>query len=81
MSNHVLNAAQAAVPLPTVSTPRRWLKALDRGLISVVEVCAALLLAVEIVVCWRAWYRATRCINLWCGRMNWPASCSFGSRC
>jgi tripartite ATP-independent transporter DctM subunit len=36
--------------LPTVSTPRRWLKALDRGLISVVEVCAALLLAVEIVV-------------------------------
>ncbi|EDT10683.1 Tripartite ATP-independent periplasmic transporter DctQ component [Paraburkholderia graminis C4D1M] len=50
MSNHVLNAAQAAVPLPTVSTPRRWLKALDRGLISVVEVCAALLLAVEIVV-------------------------------
>ncbi|CAD6542474.1 Sialic acid TRAP transporter permease protein SiaT [Paraburkholderia kirstenboschensis] len=50
MSNHVLNAAEAAVPLPTVSTPRRWLKVLDRGLISVVEVCAALLLAVEIVV-------------------------------
>ncbi|MDR7007513.1 TRAP transporter large permease [Paraburkholderia strydomiana] len=50
MSNHALNAAQASVPLPTVSTPRRWLKALDRGLISVVEVCAALLLAVEIVV-------------------------------
>ncbi len=50
MSNHVLNAAEAAVPLPTVSTPRRWLKVLDRGLISIVEVCAALLLAVEIVV-------------------------------
>ncbi|WP_027800975.1 TRAP transporter large permease [Paraburkholderia dilworthii] len=50
MSNHVLNTAEAAVSLPMASAPRRWLSALDRGVIAVVEVCAAALLAVEIVV-------------------------------
>lgn len=50
MSNHALNPAEAAVALHATSLPRRWLRSFDRGLIALVEVCAAALLAVEIVV-------------------------------
>jgi TRAP-type C4-dicarboxylate transport system permease small subunit len=50
MSNHALNPAEAAVALHAGSMPRRWLRIFDRGLIALVEVCAAALLAVEIVV-------------------------------
>ncbi|MBU7439640.1 TRAP transporter large permease subunit [Paraburkholderia fungorum] len=50
MSNHALNPAEAAVALHAASLPRRWLRSFDRGLIALVEVCAAALLAVEIVV-------------------------------
>ncbi|HEY2021722.1 TRAP transporter large permease subunit [Paraburkholderia sp.] len=50
MSNHVLNPVEAAVSLQAASLPRRWLRTVDRGLIALVEVGAAVLLAVEIVV-------------------------------
>ncbi|MGE8508829.1 MAG: TRAP transporter large permease subunit [Paraburkholderia terricola] len=50
MSNHALNPADAAVALPAASTPRRWLSSFDRGLIALVEACAAALLAVEMIV-------------------------------
>lgn len=50
MSNHALNPADAGVPLHAASMPRRWLRSFDRGLIALVEVCAAALLMMEIVV-------------------------------
>jgi tripartite ATP-independent transporter DctM subunit len=50
MSNHALHPAEAAVNLQASRLPHRWLRGFDRGLIALVEVCAAALLAVEIVI-------------------------------
>ncbi len=81
MSNHALNPAEAAVALHAASLPRRWLRSFDRGLIALVEVCAAALLAVEIVVLLAGVICRYALHQRWCGRTNLPGFCSCGSPC